>query len=294
MRTFVETIAEEYGNRSEPPEIFCSLKTKPSVDELLGSVSSNVSLTGGSVTPSNRGLQVADDQDYPDTPGKGSGSGLTTPNVYSYAEEGGRDSEEFVLSPVSDEGAEYSENSREDRILRKKEKLVKAQKSESTVEVRFVWSGPVKEAVYLVGDFAGWVERVPLEPQGDVFLATLDLEPGLYRFKYIVDGEWKHDERRRTHIDEHGNVNNEVRVGLKPVKFVWRTGAREVGVTGSFCGWKHVINLVPGTGEERKVSIMVPPGVYEYKFIVDGQWHLDSDAPSRKNATGHWNSVLRV
>mmetsp|Transcript_3193 Transcript_3193/g.14850 ORF Transcript_3193/g.14850 Transcript_3193/m.14850 type:complete len:146 (+) Transcript_3193:558-995(+) len=128
---------------------------------------------------------------------KGSGSGSTTPNVYSYAEEGGRDSEEFVLSPVSDEGADYHESSREDRILRKKEKRMKAQISESTVEVRFVWSGPVKEAVYLVGDFAGWVERVPLEPKGNVFLATLDLEPGLYRFKYIVDGEWKHDEYDR-------------------------------------------------------------------------------------------------
>jgi len=67
----------------------------------------------------------------------------------------------------------------------------------------------------------------------------------------------------------------------------------QVGVTGSFCGWKHVISLFP-CGEERKVTIMIPPGDYDYKLIVDGVWLCDSSVPQRRDTNGNINNVLRV
>ena len=40
---------------------------------------------------------------------------------------------------------------------------------------------------------------------------------------------------------------------------------------------------------------MLPPGAYEYKFVVDGEWLTDPGNPEvRPNAFGTYNSVLLV
>jgi len=59
---------------------------------------------------------------------------------------------------------------------------------------RFAVQCPGAQQVYLAGDFNGW------DPEGrrmkrvrrgeDTFVAVLELEPGRYEFKYVVDGEW--------------------------------------------------------------------------------------------------------
>lgn len=64
-------------------------------------------------------------------------------------------------------------------------------------------------------------------------------------------------------------------------------------MSGSFCGWKQIISLVP-TGDEKKVTVMIPPGEYEYKLIVDGVWMCDPSVPIRTEESGHVNNVLVV
>jgi 1,4-alpha-glucan branching enzyme len=57
---------------------------------------------------------------------------------------------------------------------------------------RFRLVRPEAHRAYLVGDFNGWstttVQMTRTEP--GVFVATLELEPGTYRFRYFVDGMW--------------------------------------------------------------------------------------------------------
>ncbi len=44
-----------------------------------------------------------------------------------------------------------------------------------------------------------------------------------------------------------------------------------------------------------EMHLSLPPGVYEYKFIVDGQWMHDPANPEkRRNQYDTFNSVLRV
>jgi len=44
-----------------------------------------------------------------------------------------------------------------------------------------------------------------------------------------------------------------------------------------------------------KVSMMIPPGKYEYKLFVDGQWRLDSgNSQTVLNSLGTENNVLNV
>jgi hypothetical protein len=44
-----------------------------------------------------------------------------------------------------------------------------------------------------------------------------------------------------------------------------------------------------------KLSIVIPPGKYEYKLLVDGQWQLDcGNTQTVPNGFGTKNNVLTV
>ena len=73
-------------------------------------------------------------------------------------------------------------------------------------------------------------------------------------------------------------------------------GARAVRVTGSFTGWKAEGEplTLKGDGEWEAV-LPVPPGRYEYRFIVDGDWLPDAqNAEAVPNDFGGVNSLLVV
>ena len=72
--------------------------------------------------------------------------------------------------------------------------------------------------------------------------------------------------------------------------------AKEVSVAGDFNGWsttKHAMKQDKG-GLWKKI-VMVPPGRFEYKFMVDGDWALNPDNDCTCiNSFGAENHVLEV
>jgi 1,4-alpha-glucan branching enzyme len=62
-------------------------------------------------------------------------------------------------------------------------------------KVRFVWPGKNVDTIYLVGDFNQWNEKShPLRrTEARDFELELEIPPGKYRFKYLVDGVWWND-----------------------------------------------------------------------------------------------------
>ncbi|MCF8095687.1 MAG: glycogen-binding domain-containing protein [Desulfobacteraceae bacterium] len=90
-----------------------------------------------------------------------------------------------------------------------------------------------------------------------------------------------------------GNANK----GRKRVVF-WLNAesANEVCIVGDFNGWqaqKHLLKRKPGGFWEK--TLMLPPGRYEYKFLVDGNWWLDpSNGHCCDNCFGGQNSVVEV
>ncbi len=67
--------------------------------------------------------------------------------------------------------------------------------------------------VHLCGSFTNWLETVPMAPEpapngGSVFAVVCNLPPGYHQYKFIVDGEWRHDENQAFIQDPLGNVNN--------------------------------------------------------------------------------------
>ncbi|MBQ9788053.1 MAG: glycogen-binding domain-containing protein [Lentisphaeria bacterium] len=84
----------------------------------------------------------------------------------------------------------------------------------------------------------------------------------------------------------------------KRVVFKLNTEAGKiVSVAGSFNDWddkaKYLVDK-NNTGEYVGI-LMLAPGVYEYKFVIDGVWHLDENNSNfSPNDFGTLNSVIEV
>lgn len=70
-------------------------------------------------------------------------------------------------------------------------------------------------------------------------------------------------------------------------------GGESVGVEGSWDNWTTRLPLHK-SGRDFSVVKLLPPGVYQYKFIVDGQWQYAVDQPAMYDEIGNVNNVLEV
>lgn len=85
--------------------------------------------------------------------------------------------------------------------------------------------------------------------------------------------------------------------GKRVVTFEFtNTGATKVCIAGSFNEWHPgATEMVPLGGGRWRKEIKLPPGEYEYRFTVDGEWLPDPNCPVTKpNNFGELNSVLVV
>ena len=80
---------------------------------------------------------------------------------------------------------------------------------------------------------------------------------------------------------------------LVPTVIVYSHGGNSVQLEGSFDNWtqRHVMQK---SGKDFTLVKLLPPGMYQYKFIVDGQWKHDPTLPSIKDDQGNINNVLEV
>ena len=84
---------------------------------------------------------------------------------------------------------------------------------------------------------------------------------------------------------------------LVPVHFEFtHPTATHVSVAGCFNHWQpEAKTLHPAGGGRWQKETVLPPGNYEYCFVVDGQWIADPLAKeSVPNPFGGRNSVLKV
>lgn len=83
----------------------------------------------------------------------------------------------------------------------------------------------------------------------------------------------------------------------KRIPFIVKVeGAHEVVLTGEFTGWsKEKVRLTPAGPGEWGAQLELPPGEYQYRLIVDGEWRDDPKGPRKvPNAFGTQNCVLVV
>ncbi|KAK6913792.1 CBS domain, partial [Dillenia turbinata] len=77
------------------------------------------------------------------------------------------------------------------------------------IPTRFVW--PYGGAnVSIIGSFTGWTDNwqmSPIEGCPTVFQIVCRLPPGYHQYKFIVDGEWRHDDHQPFVSGSDGTVN---------------------------------------------------------------------------------------
>jgi len=86
-----------------------------------------------------------------------------------------------------------------------------------------------------------------------------------------------------------GHEGGKVKVRLA----IHRKGAQIVEIAGLDIGWKNRLRLEGNDDGEFSVEKEVPPGRYQYKFIVDGDWQPNLDLPTVDD-NGNVNNVLDV
>jgi 1,4-alpha-glucan branching enzyme len=84
-----------------------------------------------------------------------------------------------------------------------------------TKKVEFQLDSPSAKEVFLAGEFNDWSPTAqPMEKGGDgVWRTTLDLAPGTYQYKFVVDGTWMEDPKNpNTVADPYGGSNSVITV----------------------------------------------------------------------------------
>jgi 1,4-alpha-glucan branching enzyme len=85
--------------------------------------------------------------------------------------------------------------------------------------------------------------------------------------------------------------------GKKKVKFSFKAEpGKDVCVAGTFNDWQPGKTKLKGNGSgSYAVTLQLPAGRYEYKFIVDSEWCTDPRNPEAiPNDCGSMNNVIIV
>jgi cyclomaltodextrinase / maltogenic alpha-amylase / neopullulanase len=200
------------------------------------------------------------------------------------------------------------------------------------VTVEFQVTAPGAGSVFLAGDFNGWSDSANkmLEKDGTWSLA-MNLAPGQYGYKFVIDGSWTQDEANpQSNDDGFGGKNSlvDVKAGsskmaaasgagaavsstsgtaasdgdkaLRSVEFSYTpviSGVGGIFLAGSFNDWNDSKTKMtdPDNDGTYTVTLLLAPGSYQYKYVVDGNWQADPNNPEgSEDGFGGQNSVLNV
>ncbi|KAM1033673.1 hypothetical protein ACFX2I_037066 [Malus domestica] len=76
-----------------------------------------------------------------------------------------------------------------------------------------------------------------------------------------------------------------------PTMITWSYGGKDVAVEGSWDNWKTRLAL-QRSGKDFTIMKVLPSGVYQYRFIVDGQWRCSPDLPLAQDDAGNSYNLL--
>ncbi|GGI57649.1 glycogen-binding domain-containing protein [Winogradskyella haliclonae] len=178
------------------------------------------------------------------------------------------------------------------------------------------YNGHTIKQVFVSGEFNDWATnqwemqkvtdtRYELKKSLHDFTSDFDWE-----FKFVVNGEhWAEPSRdfvnSVTARDKNGKkmmVYNlklysafATDYGNVSFKLKGFTDATKVILSGTFNRWDETGFKMKPTADGWQVTLQLRPDIYEYKFIVDGQWMVDPQNPSKiLNKYEGYNSVINV
>lgn len=133
--------------------------------------------------------------------------------------------------------------------------------------------------VILSGSFNDWHEQeLKMVRKGDDWTIKMNIPPGIYEYKFIVDGEWITDPSNPYKVQNQHYTFNSILIVGKDEQFILNgyKNAKTVALSGSFNNWDEKGVRCIKTKDGWKVIQKLPPGKHYYKFIIDGHnWIVD-------------------
>ncbi|MCF7913362.1 MAG: alpha amylase N-terminal ig-like domain-containing protein [Candidatus Cloacimonetes bacterium] len=175
----------------------------------------------------------------------------------------------------------------------------------------FTYQDANASSVNIAGDFNGWdTQADPLTKTGDTWQISMELAPGTYMYKFVVNGsDWKTDPNNPNEADDgFGGANSVVTIGDTPgksapaqgvytVNFQYFTEAEagQVFLVGDFNDWSTTANEMKWNGKNYELDLDLKEGKYLYKFVNNGNWITDENASETvDDGYGGMNSVVIV
>lgn len=151
--------------------------------------------------------------------------------------------------------------------------------------------------ITLAGSFNNWdANSIILEKKGGIWQKQLYLHDGTQAYRFLVDGKWITDPANPNKIKGNdGQINSVLNLGETVLfKLDGYTNAKKVYIGGSFNNWEHGLIPLSKTSTGWELSLIIPPGNYGYKFVVDGNWMTDPKNPRNMMEGGIVNSYISV
>ena len=132
---------------------------------------------------------------------------------------------------------------------------------------------------------------------------TIDLkgEPN-WQFKFVINGAYwtKPDKVKQGALTQYDLKNPDKRIrpdeqGNVLFHLAGYTDRKKVILSGNFNNWDEQDLLMHKTADGWELRLALKPGIYEYKFIADGEWlHDPANRDKKINEHGTFNSLLYV
>jgi hypothetical protein len=173
---------------------------------------------------------------------------------------------------------------------------------------------PDADDVRLTGSWLDWDDdgiRMKRDKEG-TWKTRITLGPGVYRYKFIVDGKWIPDPDIEEKVpDGMGGLatplvvkarGKKVEMGAAPIEghsiifSLDRPGLYDVRVTGSWLDWDDEgIPMKHEKGNRWAVQIKLPAGMHAYKFYINDEWVPDPDVEEIiEDRMGGWATPVVV
>lgn len=161
---------------------------------------------------------------------------------------------------------------------------------------RFYLPGFLKaKKVLLSGSFNNWSTLKGIMTKTDSgWVADAKLAPGVYEYKYIIDGRWQRDrDNLAKHPDGFNDVNSVYYKYNYTFKLAGFANARKITLAGSFNKWDANNIILEKKGNVWQKQLYLHDGTHTYRFLVDGKWVTDPANPATvKGDDGQTNSVI--
>jgi hypothetical protein len=151
--------------------------------------------------------------------------------------------------------------------------------------------------VAVTGNFLNWNrEGIKMSKSGEKWILPVYLRDGTYAYKFIADRSWMTDPANPDiRLDSDGNSNSFLSIGEKHAfRLADNISAEKVILSGSFNNWSGNELLMNKTATGWELNYAIPPGNYEYKFIIDGIWTNDKENPYLMGTDENANSFIAI